>query len=64
VFVERLWRSLTYEEVYLHAYESVREARVAIDRYFAYYNELRRHQALGYATPTAFYDAALRRCAA
>lgn len=64
VFVERLWRSLKYEEVYLHAYEGVREARLAIDRYFAYYNESRRHQALGYATPVAFHDAALRRAAA
>jgi len=55
VFVERLWRSLKYEEVYLHAYDSVTEARVSIDRYFRFYNDERAHQALGYQTPTAFY---------
>jgi putative transposase len=55
VFVERLWRSLKYEEVYLHAYESALEARQGIDRYFAFYNGKRPHQALGYQTPHAFY---------
>lgn len=64
VFVERLWRSLKYEEVYLHAYEGVRETRHGIARYFTYYNDRRRHASLGDATPKAFYDAALRRCAA
>jgi putative transposase len=62
--VERLWRSLKYEEVYLHAYEGVRETRHGIARYFTYYNDRRGHASLGGATPTAFYDAALRRCAA
>jgi putative transposase len=37
VFVERLWRSLKYEEVYLHAYEDLREARIGIGRYFSFY---------------------------
>lgn len=55
VFVERLWRSLKYEEIYLHAYEDARAARAAIERYFTFYNEARRHQALGYQTPAAFY---------
>ena len=55
VFVERLWRSLKYEEVYLHAYASVREARDGIGRYLAFYNDERAHQALGYQTPAAFY---------
>jgi putative transposase len=55
VFVERLWRSLKYEEVYLHVYDSVLEARAGIARYFAFYNESRPHQALGYQTPDAFY---------
>ena len=55
VFVERLWRSLKYEEVYLHAYESITEARAAIGRYMAFYNFERPHQALGYSTPDAFY---------
>jgi putative transposase len=60
VFVERLWRSLKYEEVYLHAYEDAREARAGISGYFEFYDERRPHQALGYQTPGAFYRAALR----
>jgi len=59
VFVERLWRSLKYEEVYLHAYGSVREARDGIGRYLAFYNDERAHQALGYQTPAAFHRMAL-----
>lgn len=55
VFVERLWRSLKYEEVYLHAYASVHEARAGIGRYFKFYNGRRPHQALGYQTPEAYY---------
>ena len=55
VFVERLWRSLKYEEVYLHAYEDPVEARTGIGRYLDFYNEVRPHQALGYQTPAAFY---------
>jgi len=39
VFVERLWRSLKYEEVYLHAYDTVAEARAGIGRYLAFYND-------------------------
>jgi putative transposase len=57
VFVERLWRSLKYEEVYLHAYRDLIEARAGIGRYFDYYNCDRDHQALGYQTPDAFYRA-------
>jgi putative transposase len=60
VFVERLWRSLKYEEVYLHAYENMLEARASIGRYFDFYNDERAHQALGYQTPAAFYRRALR----
>jgi putative transposase len=56
VFVERLWRSLKYEEVYLYAYDSVREARAGIARYFEFFNDARPHEALGYQTPTSFYD--------
>jgi len=55
VFVERLWRSLKYEEVYLHAYDTPAEARDGIGRYLAFYNDERPHQALGYQTPSAFY---------
>jgi len=60
VFIERLWRSVKYEEVYLHAYESVAEARAGIGRYLDFYNDERPHQALGYQTPAAFYRAARR----
>jgi putative transposase len=56
IFVERLWRTLKYEEVYLHAYDSVDEARAAIRRYVRFYNEERSHTALGQQTPAAFYD--------
>ena len=59
IFVERLWRSLKYEEVYLYAYDSVLEARVGIGRYFEFFNDERPHQALGYQTPASFYDGLL-----
>ena len=50
-FVERLWRSVKYEEVYLHDYASPREARKGLARYFDFYNHERPHQALEYCTP-------------
>jgi putative transposase len=56
VFVERLWRSLKYEEVYLYAYETVSAAREGIARYFDFFNNGRPHSALGYQTPASFYD--------
>ncbi len=57
VFVERLWRSLKYEEVYLKAYENVREAKAGIGTYFEYYNKARRHQGLDRKTPDeAYFD--------
>ena len=55
IFVERLWRSLKYEEVYLKDYASVREARAGIQRYFRFYNHERLHQSLNYRTPAAIY---------
>jgi putative transposase len=55
IFVERLWRSLKYEEVYLKDYASVTEARASIDRYFQFYNHERLHQSLDYRTPAAIY---------
>ncbi len=55
VFVERLWRSVKYEEVYLHAYASVPEARAGIGRYIAFYNAVRPHSALGARTPDQLY---------
>jgi putative transposase len=55
VFVERLWRSLKYEHVYLHAYESVGEARRKIGCYFEFYNSTRPHSSLGAQTPDQVY---------
>jgi putative transposase len=55
IFVERLWRSLKYEEVYLKAYPNVPEARVGIGSYLWRYNEQRPHQALKYRTPAEVY---------
>lgn len=57
VFVERLWRSVNYEEVYLHAYESPREANAALECYFRFYNGRRPHQALDDRTPDEAYFA-------
>jgi len=55
VFVERLWRSIKYEEVYLRAYESVADARQSIGRYLDFYNTKRPHQSLDGATPDQAY---------
>jgi putative transposase len=60
IFVERLWRSLKYEEVYLRAYESVAEARQGITGYFNFYNHERLHQALGYRAPRQVFEEAMR----
>ncbi len=55
IFVERLWRSVKYEEVYLSDYQSVAEARTGLSAYLRFYNEERLHQALEYRTPGAVY---------
>ena len=55
VFVERLWRSVKYEHVYLYDYERVSELRAGLGHYFQFYNHERLHQALGYRTPAAVY---------
>jgi putative transposase len=57
VFVERLWRSVKYEEVYLHAYETVSDVRVGLRRYFTFFNHRRPHTALVRRTPDAVYFA-------
>jgi putative transposase len=59
VFVERLWRSVKYEEVYLHAYDSVGEARNSIGRYLDFYNGRRPHSSLDGATPDHAYFTSL-----
>ena len=55
VFIERVWRSLKYEDVYLKGYADGREAKAGIGAYFAFYNERRLHQALGYRAPMAVW---------
>jgi putative transposase len=55
VFVERLWRSVKYEEVYLKAYETVAAARTGIGTYFQFYNSERRHQSMNRQTPDQVY---------
>jgi len=55
IFVERLWRSVKYEEVYLNSYESVKEAKKGIQNWIKFYNTERKHQTLG-TTPDLMYD--------
>lgn len=55
IFVERLWRSLKYECIYLHEWETVREIRQGVRRYFNFYNNERPHQSLGGQTPASIY---------
>ena len=55
IYVERLWRSLKYEDIYLNRYETVTELKNGIDRYFQFYNTRRFHQSLDYKTPAEMY---------
>jgi putative transposase len=55
IFIERLWRTVKYEDVYLRSYETPCDARIGIGRYLHYYNNERPHQSLGYRTPTELY---------
>ena len=56
LFIERLWRTVKYEEVYLKAYQDGRDARAGIGNYFRFYNTERPHQALGYRTPAEVFN--------
>ena len=56
VFVERLWKSIKYEEVYLHAYDTVSAAHQSLGRDLTFYNQTRQHQALDGHTPDQVYD--------
>lgn len=58
IFVERLWRSVKYEEVYIKDYQSVSDARNGLNQYFQFYNYERYHQSLDYKTPFAMYRSA------
>ena len=55
IFVDRLWRSVKYEEVYLNQYQTVSDARNRLTRYFIFYNMERLHESLGYQTPYEIY---------
>ena len=55
VFVERLWRSVKYEDLYLRCYEAVTELHGGLGRYFGFYNDERPHQGLDYRTPAQVY---------
>ncbi len=59
LFIERLWRSVKYEEVYLKAYQGGREATIGLDNYFRFYNTQRPHQTLGYRTPAGVFNSIL-----
>ena len=56
VFVERLWRSVKYEEVYLNAYESMTDARQSLKKYFAFYNQSRKYQTLKATSDQVYYE--------
>ena len=59
IFVERLWRTVKYEEVYLKAYANASEARRELGAYFRFYNNQRPHQALSYRTPAEVFHGAI-----
>ena len=59
IFVERLWRTVKYEEVYLKAYADAKEARRELGAYFRFYDDQRPHQALGYRTPAEVFHQAM-----
>ena len=64
VFVERLWRSVKYEEVYLKAYDNVGHAKQSLGAYFRFYNERRQHQSIDRQTPdSVYYQTVARRAA-
>jgi putative transposase len=55
IYIERLWRSLKYEDIYIKRYETVKELKAGIDAYFTFYNTKRFHQSLDYCTPDEMY---------
>ena len=63
VFVERLWRTLKYEDIYLKGYETVPQLETGLGRYFPFYNQERLHQSLGYRTPAQVYQEGQRKAA-
>jgi putative transposase len=59
LFIERLWRTVKYEEVYLKAYQDGRDARIGLGSYFSFYNTERPHQVLSYRTPAEVFTSIL-----
>lgn len=55
VFIECLWRSIKYENVYLHGFDTVDQARIILSNYITFYNHQRHHQSLNYHTPNDIY---------
>jgi len=55
IFVERLWRTVKYEDIYLKDYASVQDVKIGLEKYFIFYNEKRYHQSLAYKTPAEIY---------
>ncbi len=55
IFVERLWRSVKYEDIYLKGYEGMDDVKLGLKEYFCFYNHERLHQSLGYKTPAEIY---------
>jgi transposase InsO family protein len=56
IYVERMWRSLKYEDIYLKSYEGFRQLKIGLSRYFWFYNSKRFHQSLEYQTPDEMYE--------
>jgi putative transposase len=61
IFIERLWRTVKSEEVYIHSYDTVRDAVYGLTRYFRLYNYERLHESLGYKTPHEVYCNTMRK---
>jgi putative transposase len=61
IYVERLWRSLKYEEIYLNDYRTMEDLKIGVKRYFRFFNEDRFHQSLEYATPDETYNLAFNK---
>lgn len=62
ISVERLWRSVKYEDIYLRQYQNIPECKTGLTEYFRFYDTERRHQALGYKTPQKVYSEGLANC--
>jgi putative transposase len=61
VFIERLWHSVKYEEIYLKAYNNAKETQQGLHTYFTFYNQKRKHQSLGRRTPDELYYSGVTR---